>query len=240
MILHGDNRGMMKREALVLDEISERLGGAGVPSGRPGAGILLLLAAEGPSGLRVPRIVRPQATIQTGGVEGSAARLLPEARELGEICVPLVEIVEEVAMKVALMNGCFRMVHLVLKATVAEIICIILQHFHAVHRALILVRRSAAGERGLFLRVFELLRQRGGELMKQLGVLRFLLVVLVVDVHLDALVLRRQEVLVVVLVHAQQGQQSLGCICANFKWPGLSVNIYEEANIIDRLAFARR
>lgn len=65
VILHGDNRGMMKRQTLVLDEVSQRLGGAGIPSCRPGIGTLLLLVAEGglSGGLRGRRIVRPQTTI---------------------------------------------------------------------------------------------------------------------------------------------------------------------------------
>lgn len=225
VVLHGDNRGVMKRQALVLDEVSERLVGAGVPPSCPGIGVLLLLVSKVLARLHSSLIFRSQTLIKihVAGetvtrrvlrLEGPAVqRLLAilaeavEAQELGATSgVPLVARLLAVGVEVVLTvsrRDPLRLC-LVLEATALEV-ARVRQHLHTVRRAPTLVRRSARGRRsGPCAGVLEFLSEGGGEVMQQLGIPSLLVVVLeLIDVYFDTLILGRgHEIVVVAVVRA--------------------------------------
>lgn len=227
VVLHGNDRRMMKRQALVLDEVAKRLVGAGVPSSRPRVLLLLLVTAEVLARLRSVLILRSQTLIETHiagetvtrrilRVEGSAVlrflAILEEAVEAQEVGVsdgaPLVEqllaATEEVVLMKANRRDRFRL-RLVLEATALEVARVLQHPQRAVRRAASLMRRPAGdGWTGPCVGVLEFLGEGSGEVMQQLRVPRLLVVVLeLVNVHFDTLIFgRRHEVLVVSVVHA--------------------------------------
>lgn len=211
MVLHGQHRGMMRRQSLVLDQISEGLRGACIPAGAPRRREYL----PRPNETLAPPLAEPRTAVgpPSPGLVGNgppspplAERALPIAppppfaRDVATITRPPLEAP-------------------ILKATVVRAIRPCHYHLHSTRLPVAGTSRRGRGRSLPLAGLLQLVGQRGGQLVQQPAVHPFLFLVLELPVQLHALVLRgggrrHRALLALLLVHAQQRQQPLRGICA--------------------------